>query len=48
MAIWIILICLAAVDQELSAWNAANRKLMSLPKMTEEKLLDHGTVWNNT
>jgi len=36
MAIWTILICLTAFDQELPAWNAASRKLMSSSDMTEE------------
>jgi hypothetical protein len=36
MAVWIILICLAAFDQELPAWNAASRKFMSSSKMIEE------------
>jgi len=36
MAVWTILMCLAAFDQELPAWNAASRKLMSSSNMTEE------------
>jgi len=36
VAIWTILICLAAFDQELPAWNAASRKFMFSSDMTEE------------
>jgi hypothetical protein len=36
MAIWTIVMCLAAFDQELPAWNATSRKLMSSSNMTEE------------
>jgi Na+-transporting NADH:ubiquinone oxidoreductase subunit NqrB len=36
MTIWIILIWLAVFDQELPAWNAASRKLISSSDVTEE------------
>jgi hypothetical protein len=29
VALWAVLICLAAFDQELPAWNAASRNLVS-------------------
>jgi hypothetical protein len=39
-------ICLARIDQELSAWNATSRNFICPLKMTKERQRIHSTVWD--